>query len=114
MNLKRKPKSKHGRLLFVLRHRYLLDERFNAINDLPKDEELTKRIALLTKRIQGLLAKEDRQSAQQMDMFKTIAVSFTHPKFKTVRELEVGATSKREANAIVRKKYGKGVKILRA
>lgn len=69
MNLKRKPKSKSGRLLFAVRRLLLLEVRFNAINDLPTDPDLTKRIARLTDRIQSRLSKEDLMSAEQKSIW---------------------------------------------
>lgn len=112
MNLKRKPKTKAGRLLWAVRHLLIMEVRFNVLNDLPTDPELKKRIARLTDRIQSRLSREDQERFKQSSLFNQFEVMFLKPRRKTAQRVFVDATTKRRANALVKQRFGNDIKII--
>lgn len=119
MTPKRKPKSKSGRLLCVVRE--LLRDKIKqeviaagrsvSVNDLFNHPE-TKKIESLSRRIARRLEREDRKRIQQTLMFGEFQVTFIKPKRKRPQTEIVSATTKRRANALIKKRYGKQTKII--
>lgn len=112
MNLKRKPKSKSGRLLWEIRRRLLLDVQVNAINEIPTDPWVTEAIDNLTRRIQYRLQQEDKRKFYQSGMFTQYQVSYIRPRRKKVEHRSVSATSQLAANNLIIQRYGHKTQII--
>jgi hypothetical protein len=114
MNIpKRIPLSKSGRLLCHIMQRLILIASTDYVKNGKADPNDMNNIKKLTERIQSRLDKESQKKHQQCALFSNFNIKFRKPNRKRISQEVVVASSKREANKMIKAKYGHKTEITR-